>query len=77
MAAMDPLEPRRVGLCFDCRYHRLVAGGRSTFYMCQRSFTQPEFPKYPRLPVIACVGYDPASAPAGSDGTGHSGKLTR
>lgn len=45
------------------------------FYMCQRSFTQPEFPKYPRLPVIACVGYARAAEP-GPGGTPHSDKLT-
>jgi hypothetical protein len=32
--------------------------------MCERSKTEPErFPKYPRLPVLECTGYDkkPAS----------------
>jgi hypothetical protein len=46
-----------VGLCSTCRHSRIVPGGRSTFYMCQRSFTEPEYPKYPRLPVVACRGY--------------------
>ena len=30
----------------------------STFYMCQLSATDPAFPKYPRLPVLRCVGYE-------------------
>lgn len=30
----------------------------STFYMCQRSVTDPAFSKYPRLPVLRCVGYE-------------------
>jgi len=30
----------------------------STFYMCQLSVTDPAFPKYPRLPVLRCVGYE-------------------
>ena len=47
-----------VGLCSDCCHSRVVRSQRSTFYMCQRSFTDPAFPKYPRLPVIACVGYE-------------------
>jgi len=29
----------------------------STFYMCQLSATDPRFPKYPRLPVLQCLGY--------------------
>jgi hypothetical protein len=31
----------------------------SAFYLCQLSATDPKFPKYPRLPVIECSGYDP------------------
>ena len=30
----------------------------STFYMCQLSVTDPAFPKYPRLPVLKCGGYE-------------------
>jgi hypothetical protein len=48
-----------IGLCAACEHCRMVQAARSTFYMCQRSFTQPEFPKYPRLPVIRCAGFDP------------------
>jgi hypothetical protein len=40
--------------------------------MCLRSFTQPEFRKYPPLPVRACAGYEPA--PPG--GAAQSDKLT-
>jgi hypothetical protein len=32
--------------------------------MCRLSLTDPAFPKYPRLPVIACAGYVPASSEA-------------
>jgi len=31
----------------------------SVFYLCQRSATNPAFPKYPRLPVLHCRGYEP------------------
>jgi hypothetical protein len=48
-----------IGLCFNCLHSRIVPGERSTFYMCRLSFTDPAFPKYPRLPVIACAGYAP------------------
>lgn len=34
----------------------------SVFYLCQRSVTDPSFPKYPRLPVPQCSGYEPPDA---------------
>jgi hypothetical protein len=33
----------------------------STFYMCQLSATDARFPKYPRLPVLQCLGYHPSN----------------
>jgi hypothetical protein len=39
---------------------QLITSDRgSTFYLCGRSADDPGFPKYPRLPVIQCPGYDP------------------
>ena len=32
----------------------------SQFVMCLRSRTDPGYPKYPRLPVRACPGYEDA-----------------
>ncbi|HXF11629.1 MAG TPA: hypothetical protein VN517_00630 [Terriglobales bacterium] len=38
---------------------RLITSDRdSTFYMCQRSAWDKNFAKYPRLPVVRCLGYD-------------------
>ena len=49
----------RAGLCADCRFMRRIESARgSTFYLCQRSATDSNFPKYPRLPVIHCAGYE-------------------
>jgi hypothetical protein len=46
------------GLCADCRHARPVTSGRgSTFWRCGLSDTDPSFPKYPRLPVLACPGF--------------------
>jgi hypothetical protein len=56
IVAMDLLEAR-IGLCATCEFRRTVEAARSTFYMCERSFTDPRFPKYPPIPVIRCVGY--------------------
>lgn len=53
---MDAAEAR-AGLCATCRFHRLVAGARSTFYRCEKSFSDPRFARYPALPVVQCVGY--------------------
>ena len=41
-----------------------MTGARSTFWMCLRAETEPEvYPRYPRLPVVRCSGYD-AGAPS-------------
>ena len=54
------------GLCARCVHCRVIRTRRSGFYMCQRSFSDGRFPKYPRLPVLRCIGYTPG-VPA--DGT--------
>jgi hypothetical protein len=54
----------RVGLCAQCVHARVIRNRRgSTFYRCGRSDTEPQYPKYPPLPVRACPGYDPAPVP--------------
>jgi hypothetical protein len=58
---MAPPTSRRppAGLCDTCRHQRLVGNTRgSTFSLCQRSRSDPEFPRYPRLPVTDCAGYE-------------------
>ncbi len=65
---MDP----RVGLCSACEHCRIVKSDRSMFYMCRRSMSQPEYPKYPELPVRRCAGFVPA---AGRQGGGADDKL--
>jgi len=56
----SPNHPSRVGLCETCQFVRRIESDRgSVFYMCQRSLTDASFPKYPRLPVLQCRGYDP------------------
>jgi hypothetical protein len=48
-----------VGLCAGCAHARPVVSGRgSTFWLCGRSADDPRFPKYPRLPVVRCVGFE-------------------
>ncbi len=46
------------GLCGDCQHARRIESDRgSVFFMCQLSFTESKFAKYPRLPVLECSGY--------------------
>ena len=49
----------RFGLCDTCRHQRIVRSGRgSVFSMCLKSREDATFPKYPRVPVTACSGYE-------------------
>jgi len=54
------------GLCDSCQHQQLVPNTRgSVFSLCRLSRTEPDrFPRYPRLPVRACPGYE-----SGADGT--------
>ena len=46
------------GLCDACEHQKVIHNTRgSTFSMCLRSKTQPEYPKYPPVPVVRCPGY--------------------
>jgi len=55
--------PGEVGLCERCRHQRIVRTGRgSRFSLCERSRTDPRFPKYPPLPVLRCAGFEARDA---------------
>jgi hypothetical protein len=57
----------RAGLCDSCEHQQLVRNTRgSTFSLCRRSRDDPAFPRYPRLPVIECPGYQRGARPAGA-----------
>lgn len=45
------------GLCEACRHARRVASARSAFLRCGLADREPAFPRYPRLPVLACAGF--------------------
>jgi hypothetical protein len=58
-AQVTRTAPLRFGLCDDCRHQRLVRSGRgSVFTMCLLARTDPTFPKYPRVPVVECDGFE-------------------
>ena len=57
------------GLCDRCRHQRVVRNTRgSSFSLCERSRTEPDrFPRYPRIPVARCAGFEPRAGEAAGD----------
>jgi hypothetical protein len=56
--SLNPPSTRSAGLCSTCRHAQIIESSKgSTFLLCELSKTDPRFPKYPRLPVLACSGY--------------------
>jgi len=61
------------GLCDSCRHQRLVPNTRgSVFSLCERSREDPAYPRYPRLPVLRCEGFE-ARPGASEEAGGASG----
>lgn len=59
---MSPRPP--AGLCDSCRHQRLVPNTRgSVFSLCQRSRTDPDYPRYPPIPVLRCPGFEQKPRP--------------
>jgi len=55
-----PEAPASAGLCAACRHARVITSAReSVFVLCERSRTDPAFARYPRLPVLECIGFEP------------------
>jgi hypothetical protein len=47
------------GLCDSCKNQRIVVSGRgSRFSMCELGQKDPDWPKYPRVPVTECERYE-------------------
>jgi hypothetical protein len=52
-----PVAP---GLCSSCQHAEIITSDRgSKFLLCELSRTDPQYPKYPRLPVLTCPGWTP------------------
>lgn len=62
MSSQPPDPPRPslgAGLCDTCEHQVEVRNTRgSVFSLCARSRTDPDYPRYPRVPVLACDGYE-------------------
>jgi hypothetical protein len=55
---------RTVGLCARCRHAARQETARgSVFWRCRRAETEARFVRYPRLPVLACPGFEESSEP--------------
>ncbi|HEV7806972.1 MAG TPA: hypothetical protein VGO80_14205 [Solirubrobacteraceae bacterium] len=51
--------PPPAGLCDRCRHQRIIRNTRgSSFSLCERSRGDERYPKYPRLPVLRCPGFE-------------------
>jgi hypothetical protein len=54
------------GLCAACQHAKLNETRRGTAYLrCARAAWDTRLPRYPRLPVAQCVGFDPAGGSPG------------
>jgi hypothetical protein len=54
--------PDNCGLCANCIHARSVTSDRgSVFLLCELSFSDARFQKYPKLPVRFCPGYQKKS----------------
>jgi hypothetical protein len=52
------------GICGGCAHAEVVRTARSAFILCGRWREEPgRFPRYPRLPVLACPGFAPREGP--------------
>ncbi len=52
------------GLCPTCMHAKEMRNDRgSLFLLCVRSKTDPLYPKYPRLPVLQCEGFEELPCP--------------
>jgi hypothetical protein len=57
-------ERQQAGLCANCIHAQKIRNDRgSQFILCSLSATDPNFAKYPRLPVRQCPGYEKQSGP--------------
>ena len=63
------VRPGPAGLCERCAHVQLVTSAReSTFYLCRLSLVDDRFPRYPRIPVLACPGFLRGESPFTSAG---------
>ena len=54
------------GLCDRCLHQQVVRNTRgSRFSLCRRSKSDPDYARYPPVPVLRCRGFEARAASAG------------
>ena len=47
------------GLCGRCSWVQVIRNRRGSFFLlCRKAQEDPNFSRYPSLPVLACPGYE-------------------
>ncbi|PYV90885.1 MAG: hypothetical protein DMG05_08715 [Acidobacteria bacterium] len=55
------LKQDPVGICRGCIHSKIITSSKGgIFYYCRLSESNPQFAKYPRLPVYRCPGFQKA-----------------
>ncbi len=64
LTAAVSLQHMIAGLCAGCGHARVNQTRRGPSYLrCQLASVDATYPRYPRLPVLRCAGYQPAEGP--------------
>ncbi len=64
------------GLCDGCAHQQRVPNTRgSVFSLCKRSREDPAYPRYPRVPVLRCPGFEPGAGAQLAAGSGAPSRL--
>lgn len=56
---------REIGLCSRCVHARMQSSARgSDFWRCALADSEPQYARYPPLPVDACAGFEQGAPPS-------------
>ena len=66
---MNGADVKSAGLCASCRHARRVTTPRSQFLLCERSRTDSSYERYPRLPMLACPGFEAGELTGHAEGS--------
>ena len=56
---LSPGVPMLTSLCHHCEHMREITSGKGTrFFLCQKSLSDRQYPKYPPQPVVQCAGFE-------------------
>lgn len=67
MVPMTPPPTPPLGLCASCAHGVELRAARAVYLRCGRSDADPSYPRYPRLPVAVCRGWEPRPGEPGPE----------